>query len=319
MPTICKKTFKVTFGKALKLMSAVDHVTSNESSATNSATVPTKAVSDSGSNCSSSAESSSAESSSDDGSSDDGSSSDEDNSISKKDLALLLLNDEDAEQAQINKAMRQFRELLSNNDTRDVTIIFQLLFYVRGKDIKLKCGKRVTFRTNEDHTHDPLYFLQLPDSTILNDDDNEGLQDKLFVPVHVHTDSSNGIPRNMHGQKDGEFYEDFENCVSLPTEYLSELVTNDAMKIDGKVVSTVKQVERLVGSRFKQDAADCIERVENLFDFLKSVVSKGSGKKRAAEGSRTSDSKKHKSDTNGKKRKKRKKKHKSNKKAKNSK
>ena len=78
----------------------------------------------------------------------------------------------------------------------------------------------------------------------------------------------------------------------------------------------MKQVERLVGSRFKQDVADCIERVDNLFDFLRSVVSKGSGKKRAAKGSRTSGSKRHKSHTNRKKRKQEKNKHKSNKKAK---
>ena len=209
----------------------------------------------------------------------------------------MLTNDEYADGEWIAENKSDVRALVKNKKVRAVTKIMQLLFYVRELDIRLK---KTTFMTNDEHTKDPVYFLQLRDKlgSILNDEDNEELEQKLFFSVFVHSDSSSGITTNMHGQNDEVFTADDENYVSIATSYLATLVMDGGMTVDGNVVTTIKEVEQLIKPEFEQAAEACNDRVDSLFDLLRFVVGiKKKRKQRTAEVTGVTKTKKQKKNT----------------------
>jgi hypothetical protein len=191
--------------------------------------------------------------------------------LSAEAVAALLTNNGDANSEVTAAAVSRLAPLVRKKKVRDATKIMQLLLYARGVVIRL--GKH-TFTTNEDHTWDPVYFLQFNNQwgDILHDEDNLLIENTLFVTVFQCPEH---LPEftNMHGQLSEE------TCISIATIELADMIAEGSLTVDGEEVRSVEDVEeRITGNTSR--VLQCKQRVDELFGLLKTVVPKK--KKRAA-------------------------------------
>ena len=203
--------------------------------------------------------------------------------LSEQAIAMLLTNDEDADEEDVQDAMNAVRPLIRSKKVKEATKIMQLLLYVRDVTIILRSTESMDheFTTNADHSWDPVYFLQFNNeyNDILHDEENLHIEEEYFVNVYQCPDHIPDLT-NMHGK----FARDHnkkdqrkETCISIATVYLAEIIAEGGLTLDGEEVRTIEEVEERTTK--KKKVASCKQRVEDLFALLRTVVPK---KKRAA-------------------------------------